>query len=248
MPEGAAPASEMIAPPAKGSDPGKGLTRSEGVYQQIRADILACRLRPGARLQINTMAEERKISLSGVREALSRLSAEGLVVAEPQRGFKVAPVSLEDLADLTRTRIEIETLCLTKAIEQGGVEWESAVVAATHRLSRTPYSAEGDARRLSDDWVEAHHAFHEALVSGCDSAWMHRIRGMLYQQSERYRRLSVPMVQAKRGVDSEHRAISEAVLGRKAAKASELMKEHLTLTMNIITKGLKSVLAGESDL
>ena len=119
-------------------------------------------------------------------------------------------------------------------------------MAATHRLSRTPYSAEGDARRLSDDWVIAHNAFHEALVSGCDSVWMHRIRRMLYQQSERYRRPSVPMVQSKRGVEAEHRAISEAVLARKTAKACELMKEHLTLTKNIIIKGLKSGWDGDS--
>src|ERR1700679_1227048 len=85
-------------------------TLFEGVYRQLRADILACRLRPGEKLQINALAEERGVSLSGVREPLSRLSAEGLVTAEPQRGFRVAPVSFEDLTDLTMTRIDIENL------------------------------------------------------------------------------------------------------------------------------------------
>jgi len=216
----------------------KGQTLAEGVYQELRGDILACRLRPGAKLQINLLAEDRKLSLSGVREALSRLSAEGLVVAEPQRGFHVAPVSLEDLTDLTMTRIDIENLCLARSIEHGGVDWETGIVGATHRLSKTPYWALGDDRRLSEEWVSAHNAFHEALVSACDSVWRLRIRSSLYHQSERYRRLSVPVLSRKRDVDAEHRAISEATLARKKTRACDLLKEHLILTMNIIIKGL----------
>lgn len=216
----------------------KGQTLAEGVYQELRADILACRLRPGAKLQINLLAEDRKLSLSGVREALSRLSAEGLVVAEPQRGFRVAPVSLEDLTDLTMTRIDIETMCLARSIELGGVDWETGIVGAMHRLSRTPYWAPGDDRRLSEEWVDAHNAFHEALVSACSSAWRLRIRSSLYHQSERYRRLSVPVLSRKRDVDAEHRAISEGALSRKKTRACELLKEHLIFTMNIIIRGL----------
>jgi DNA-binding GntR family transcriptional regulator len=229
---------EITALGAATDRPPRGQTLSEGVYQELRADILACRLRPGVKLQINVLAQDRELSLSGVREALSRLSAEGLVIAEPQRGFRVAPVSLEDLTDLTLTRVDIEGLCLSRSIEHGGVEWETAIVAALHRLSRTPYWATGDDRRLSEEWALAHNAFHEALVSASGSAHLSRIRSALYQQSERYRRLSVPVVSRKRDVEAEHRAISEAALGRQAARACELMKEHLILTMNIIIKGL----------
>ena len=213
-------------------------TLSEGIYQGLRGDILACRLRPGEKLQINSLAEAREVSLSAVREALSRLSAEGLVIAEPQRGFHVAPVSLEDLTDLTQARVEIENLCLTRAIEKGGVDWETAIVAALHRLSRTPYAARGDEERLSEEWAIAHGAFHEALVSACESAHFLRIRASLYQQSERYRRLSVPVLSKKRDVEAEHRSIAEAALARQAGRACTLMKEHLMLTMNIIIKGL----------
>ena len=217
----------------------KSKTRFEGVYQDLRTDILACKLRPGVKLQINALAQERGISLSGVREALSKLSAEGLVVAEPKRGFRVAPVSMEDLADLTTTRIDLENLCLARSIERGGVDWESTVVAATHRLSRTPYWAAGDDRRLSDEWAAAHDSLHEALVSACDSAWRLRIRSALFQQSERYRRLSVPVMSVPRDVQAEHRAIADAALQRQTARACELMKEHLLLTMDIIIKGLR---------
>jgi DNA-binding GntR family transcriptional regulator len=217
----------------------KNPTRFEGVYLGLRADILACRLSPGVKLQINLIAEELGVSLSGVREALSKLSAEGLVIAEPQRGFRVAPVSLEDLKDLTMTRIDLENLCLARSIERGGVDWETAVVGSMHRLSRTAYWAPGDDRRLSDDWAKAHDAFHEALVSATDSVWRSRIRRSLYQQSERYRRLSVPVFPQTRDVEAEHREICAAVLERQVARACEGMREHLLLTMNIIVQGLQ---------
>ena len=227
-----------IADPGAAQSP-KNQTRFEGVYQHLRADVLACRLRPGAKLQMNLLAEDLGVSVSGVREALSKLSAEGLVVAEPQRGFRVAPVSLEDLTDLTMTRIDIENLCLARSIERGGVDWETAVVASMHRLSRTAYWAPGDDRRLSDEWATAHDAFHEALVSAAGSVWRSRIRSNLYQQSERYRRLSVPVFPQVRDVQAEHQSIGAAVLERETARACELMKEHLVLTMDIIIQGLQ---------
>jgi GntR family transcriptional regulator, carbon starvation induced regulator len=228
----------MAVARVRNSSAGRAKSLFEGIYQDLRTEVLTCKLRPGAKLQINLLALERGVSLSGVREALSRLSAEGLVTADPQRGFRVAPVSLEDLTDLTLTRIDIENLCLSLSIEQGGVDWETAIVGALHRLSRTPYWA-ADGRRLSEEWVGAHNALHEALVSATNSVWRSRLRSSLYQQSERYRRLSVPVLATEREVENEHRAIAEAALGRDTAQACGLMKAHLLLTMNIIVQGLQ---------
>src|SRR3954468_1853004 len=92
----------------------KSLT--EAVVEALRADILTCRLLPGAKLKIGDLCTRFGVSLGAVREALSHLAAEGLVVAETQRGFQVAPVSAEDLADLTATRIDIEGLALRRSI------------------------------------------------------------------------------------------------------------------------------------
>ncbi len=66
---------------------------TEQIYQHLKADLISCKLRPGQRLRTNEISEQFKVSLSGVREALSRLSAEGLVDADPQRGFRAAPIS-----------------------------------------------------------------------------------------------------------------------------------------------------------
>lgn len=215
-----------------GLQPARSLT--EAAYMTLRADILACRLRPGQRLKINELCAGLGVSLSAVREALSRLSAEGLVISEAQKRFQVAPVSAADLEDLTRTRVEIETLCLRRAMAVRGIDWETGLVAAYHRLSRTPERAAGDERRVSEDWATAHADYHLALVAACDSPWLLRLRAMLYVQSERYRRLSVPLAERRRDLDGEHRRIMEAALAGDEALACRLLAEHFLTTMTLV--------------
>ena len=207
---------------------------TQDVYERLRADLLACRLQPGARLKIGDLCQTLSVSLSAVREALSRLTSEGLVVAEPQRGFRAAPISADELRDLTEVRIQIEGMCLERAIAAGDVSWESQLVAAFHRLSRTPEREPGDLARMNEAWSAAHAAYHEALVGACDSPWLLRLRGLLYAQSERYRRLSVPLAEVARDLDREHRDIMEAALARDARRAKALMAAHLELTARVL--------------
>jgi DNA-binding GntR family transcriptional regulator len=211
-----------------------GVNLTQGAYDQLRSDILSCRLRPGSKLKIQDLCLRCAVSLGAIREALSRLTSEGLVVARPQRGFIAAPISPEDLTDLTKVRIEIDSLCLRKAIEHGNVAWESRLVAAFHRLSRTPERAAGDPTRSSEEWSEAHAGFHTALVEGCDSPWLMRLHNQLYDQSERYRRLSVSLAPRKRNIGDEHQKILDAVLARNADKAVKLLSQHLSVTTSIL--------------
>ena len=196
--------------------------------------LLAARLQPGTRLKINDLCEAFSVSLNAVREALSRLTSEGLVVAEPQRGFRVAPISVEELRDLTGVRIQIEGLCLDRAVAVGDVSWESQLVAAFHRLSRTPEREPDDPERMNEAWSAAHAAYHRALVGACDSPWLLRIRETLYAQSERYRRLSVPLAEITRTLNREHQDIMEAALARDAERAKSLMVQHLELTTRVL--------------
>jgi len=213
-------------------EPSVNLTQR--AYEELRADILACRIAPGAKLKIQDLCTKFSVSLGAIREALSRLTSEGLVTAEPQRGFRAAPISAEDLQDLTRVRVEIDSLCLRRAIELGDVDWEARLVAAFHRLSRMPERAAGDPARSSDDWADAHAAFHNALLDGCDSPWLLRLHQQLYDQSERYRRLSVSMAQRRRNIGDEHQKILDAALARDADKAVKLLTAHLSATTTIL--------------
>ena len=207
---------------------------TQDAYQSLRADLLACRLRPGARLKIAELCRSLGVSLSAVREALSRLTSEGLVVAEPQRGFRVAPISAEELRDLTGVRAGIEALCLERAVAVGDVGWESQLVAAFHRLSRTREREPDDPQRMDEAWSTAHAAYHAALVGACDSPWLLRLREILYAQSERYRRLSVPLAKFARDLNGEHEEIMAAALARDAGRAKMLLARHLELTMRAL--------------
>ena len=203
-------------------------------YAWLRAEILSCRLAPGQKLKIEEMCARLSVGSSAVREALSRLASEGFVVMEPQRGFRVAPLALDELHDLTRVRCDIEAMCIRDSIGHGGIEWETQVIAATHRLIRTPHRAVEDAKRYADDFILAHNAFHEAIVAACTSPWLLKIRQLLYTQQERYRFLSLPLANFDRDLNKEHSEIAEAVLARNADLAVERMKRHIELTAVII--------------
>jgi GntR family transcriptional regulator, carbon starvation induced regulator len=216
-----------------------GQTQADQIFDALRADILACRLPPGQKIKINELSLRFDVSLGAVREALQRLSADGLVIMEAQKGFTVSPVSPDELVDLTETRVLIEGLCLEDAIANGDVDWESRIVAAYHKLCRIPERMPDDPNILSPVWSAAHSEFHEALVSGCRSLWLLRIRRMLYAQSERYRHLSVPLRRDERDVASEHKRIMEAVLSRDSAAASKRIREHFTTTAQILLASIR---------
>lgn len=213
------------------------LTQADAVSQRIRAEILEGQLLPGAKLNIKALEQRFDVSLGAIREALSRLGAEGMVIAEAHRGYRVSPVSREELLDLTQTRVELESLCLSKAMKHGDVEWETRIVAAAHRMERLQsIPSETEARR-TPAWNQAHGAFHEALVSACPSTWLLHMRELLYAQSERYRLLSVPLdTDHHRDVMSEHKRLMDAVLRRDETETLAAIEAHFYATAQIILR------------
>ncbi len=211
-------------------------TQAETVSRLIRAEILDGRLPAGEKLNIGVLEKRFEVSLGAIREALSKLSAEGLVIAESQRGYRVTPVSSAELVDLTQTRIDVESLCLSRSMQRGDVDWEARIVAAAHRMERLQVTPSEPAARLTTAWSVAHGEFHEALVSACPSPWLLRLRKMLHGQSERYRRLSVPLETDNRDVPGEHRRLMQAVLQRDEAAALHALAFHFSATTAYILK------------
>jgi DNA-binding GntR family transcriptional regulator len=202
------------------------------VFTRLRAEILSCRLKPDEKLLIAGLARRFTVSLSAVREALSRLAAEGLVTSEDQRGFHVSPVSADQLRDLTRTRVDIEALAVRRSIEFGDSRWELEVREASERLMAAPLPRAGDAGPQFEHWRALHHRFHLALVSACGSLWLLRLRDTLSDQSERYRFLAYGV--RPRDIAAEHTAIARLVLGRDAEGAVRALGDHFALTAEII--------------
>ncbi|TWC76366.1 GntR family transcriptional regulator [Rhizobium sp. SJZ105] len=203
-------------------------------HARLRGDILACRLIPGQKLIIQDLCDSRGFSLGAVREALSRLTSEGLVEAEPRKGFRVAPITEEELKDITNVRATIESLCLENAIRNGDLKWETGIVSTLFELSRLNLQDADDGARVSEVWAETHQRFHEALVSACDSPWLLRLRATLFTQSERYRRVSVPLDRDDRDLHGEHKAIADAAIARDTVRAVAEMRAHLEKTTRIL--------------
>ncbi len=216
------------------------------VYGRLRADLLACRLEPGRKLKIEDLCERLGAGSSAVREALTRLAADGFVVQEPQRGFRVAPLSVPELRDLVDVRCRIEEMAMREAIASGGIEWEADVIAALHRLTNTPERAPDDPARFNDAMPGAHTGFHATIVSACPSPWLLRIREQLFSQYERYRWLSGPLAKTmNRDLNAEHTEIALAAIERRADEAVDLLVAHLKASETaLLTSPLIDKIAG----
>lgn len=208
-------------------------SQSSTAFARIRNDILAGREAPGTRLKIAELATSIGVSPGAVREALSRLTSEQLVVSQDQRGFFVAPLSMEDLQDLTNLRCEIEAIALRLSVQHGDIDWEVGILTSAHRLKNTLQLLDQEQPSLSQEWIERHAALHTALVAACGSKRLLALHASLYEQSERYRGLSVSAARS-RDVIAEHQALVDAALARDADRLVALTVAHLRQTTALI--------------
>ena len=221
-----------IAASAKSkSDSPKTLT--DHAYRQLRDDIIHGHLSPASKLRIEPLRKRYDMGATPLREALSRLSADGFVTIEGQRGFKVADLTPSDLQDVTNLRVILESQALTQSIVNGDDNWEGRVVAAFHRLSKIEDS-EGE-RDLAE-WEVRNKSFHDALISSCDSAWLHDFYTILYDQHKRYRNLSRSDTQGARDVHAEHEAIYRSALARDVDAACKANEFHIRQTANVVRR------------
>jgi DNA-binding GntR family transcriptional regulator len=218
-------------------------TRTGEVYEALRADILNTGIEPGSKLKIAQLSNRFGVSLSVVREALTRLGEQRLVVAHPQRGFSVVGLSVNDLDDLTNVRTQIESMALRDSIAHGGVAWEAEVVAALHRLERTEIYA--DPAHVNPDWLDLHRAYHHSLVAGGASTRLRAIANTLRDNAELYRMWSRTWAHdVDRDLQAEHRGIMTAALSGDEEAAVAALSQHIART----TAALKAlVTSGESD-
>lgn len=201
-------------------------------YKTIRSAIISGEHPPGKKLKIQDLAEELKVTPGAVREALSRLVPEQLVLTREQRGFVVAPLSIADLVDLTDLRCEIETIALRRSLARGDIDWEVRLISASHRLRSLPQPAPGEPAIVAK-WLAKHADFHAALISACDSPRLMALHAQLYEQSERYRVLSVQM-DTKRDVAAEHDRLEKLALSRDTDGLVREMTEHIRTTTALI--------------
>lgn len=209
------------------------MTRTEQVYEQLRSEILDGALSPAQRLKTASLSRQFGLSMTVIREALTRLAEQGLVVAAPNRGFMVKPLTIADLVDLTETRIRLEVMTLRDSILLGDLEFESNIVATLHSLERTPYV--GSNSEGNKVWRQNHRAFHNALISGCGSPRLIAIASGLRDSADIYRAWSRTIAgNTDRDLDAEHRQIMELTLARDADGAAEALSAHIRRTTDAL--------------
>jgi GntR family carbon starvation induced transcriptional regulator len=210
----------------------------EAARNLLRKDILSGALEPNSKLKIRELTARYGISASPMREALSQLAATGIVQQQAQRGFRVPPVSAEELLDITASRQIIETEALRLAIKNANAPWEDEIVASFHVFEREITRFYGTRERDFDAYEMQHRRFHTALIAACPLQALKEFCDELYMRATRYRRLTRSYGFKKDAVIAEHRILMEAVLAAQPRRAVEALRAHIGLTADVILKML----------
>ncbi|MGP6089257.1 GntR family transcriptional regulator [Antarctobacter jejuensis] len=209
------------------------VTDAEKAYATLRQAIVTGGLAPGRKLKIAELRKQFGFGAAPLREALSRLIGERVVVQHFNRGFYVRDVSAEDVEDLGRVRILLESEALRDSLSRGGDDWEAHVVAAYHSLKLAEDRGTGP-----QEIEERNRLFHDALVSATPSHWLLDLRGQIYAHHERYRHLSRSLGASGRDTPAEHAAIYKAAIARDIDTTCALTARHIELTTEFALKAM----------
>jgi DNA-binding FadR family transcriptional regulator len=216
------------------------------VARRIAAFVAEQDMKPGDRLPSeHKLALQFNISRATVREAIVALEVLGLVdvrvncgavILDPhasttldQGGGLSAGVSGEGLEEVARFRILLETDGARQSIANGGVDWESALVAAHHRLAHIEFRMKSGSVTNYELWRQCDWEFHEALVAGCGSTLHKRLHKAAFDQFRKVVALEYRAV-GFRGlrIIEEHKAILDAALARDSEACAVALERHIT--------------------
>lgn len=209
-------------------------TLSENVTKRLQSDILSGQYDPGSPLPVSELAKGFDVSAAVVREALTRLATQGLVLQNPNHGFSVRTVSEEELNNIIQARSINEASALRMSIAHGDLTWESNVIAVHHKLSQTDEYKEVNQRlAVREEWSDIHRQFHYQLIAACPNPVLLDICRRLWDLSEFYRHCWAPQQQVRDG-RAEHKALMDAVVSRDSDRAVKIFRAHIQLTADIL--------------
>ncbi|WIJ27168.1 GntR family transcriptional regulator [Devosia sp. RR2S18] len=222
----------MVVSVSRGEQPGE--TIGATAYRRLRRDIINGELLPGQRLRLENLRERYGVSVSTLREILSQLVSESFVVAEGQRGFEVSAATANDLKEVGDLRLLLENHALALSLKQGDLDWEAAVVAAFHKLSSIEQRLLNGETEHTPAWIACDFAFHQALISACNSRSMLTLHSSVFDRFLRYHMIAKSFRGA--GVAKDHEALFQLALARDVEGAQRMLEGH-------VSKGIKHILA-----
>lgn len=216
-------------------DPGssKETSATRAAYLSMRDMILTGVLPAGEKIKIEALRKLLDTGASPVREALSLLTSDMLVERIDQRGFRAAPASPENFAEILKLRCVLEDMALRQSIENATPEWEERLVLAHHHMNRAAHT---------DAFEAAHKVFHMTLLGNANSPMMERYCGQLYDLNIRYRNLAASGASYQsRDIQAEHKEIFDAAVKRDTAAASTALLSHYRLTGDYLAQQLSKL-------
>jgi GntR family transcriptional regulator, carbon starvation induced regulator len=202
-------------------------------YVRLRVDLLSCRLVPNSRLNIAKLQRELDVSQAAVREALSRLTAEGLVTIERNAGFRAAAISETGFRDLIFACANAEIPCLRLALTHGDLAWEGNLLATSHVAHRVLERVMAGEESIGA-YVSHRQAFHEALLSACNNEWLLWSWRLLYAQQVRYRHRFGSLLAFEAKLKNDYISFLEHVLARDVDAAVAACVENYEKVANFI--------------
>ena len=209
----------------------------ETVYEQLRADVISCKLAPGTEIREAELAARFEVSKSPVRDALMRLESEGLVITVPRQGYRVAPVSLVDVLDMFHLRAALERACAERIVRH----------ATDEQLKSLDAFRTYDAAAWPGGFIAFNRAFHRRLAELGGNARMRDQLNDLIDQMERAVQVSVASVRTgdPQVLGNEHAEVIDALQARALKKAQRLAEQHITAAGRRVSDSIsKSLVAG----
>ena len=209
-------------------------TVSESLYGQLREGILTGRFPPGSILRQEELARRFGASRVPLREAMTRLEAEGLVVLRPRRGYAVPSLEPAEIHEIFELRAVVEEHLGGIAAKVRTAVDLSAVSVALLRME----AANAQHPSRTGEWLDANSEFHARLLAAAHRRHASRFATMLRDQVEPYIRIEVHLTKDVQQAELEHRTMFEALQAGDARKLRRLCRQHCENTASRLIKAL----------
>ena len=199
------------------------MRRADPLRHQLEQDIVTGILRPGERLDEQSLAGRFGVSRTPIREALMQLASAGLVVLQPRRGAFVTTLSLKEIIERFEVMAALEGACGALAARRIGDQERPALVEAHDACAREASRADADA------YYYANEHFHHLIYAACHNAFLVEQARQLHDRLKPYRRLQLRARSRVASSLAEHQAIVDAILAGEGEKAERLLKDHVLI-------------------
>ena len=208
----------------------KASTRADEIRQAIEAEIFSGVLRPGTRLDEESLAARFGLSRTPVREAILQLVYSGLVVKQPRQGAVVAPLDLHRMVQMFEVMSDIEGLCARYAARRMSAE-EKAELERLHARSCELCQA-----RQLDEYYAVNQSFHEAVYQGSHNVVLQDMARSLFARLAPYRRYQLNHPKRIDESYAEHGEVLDAILAADPDRAQAAMRKHVTIQADIFSE------------